>query len=145
MTLRSVLRAAAIALTALLGAGLSAAHADSGSISLRIYKAGFVIGGSAGSGVLNYHGHSYPLSIGGLSYGFTFGASETRFHGTVTNIRSPRDVEGVYGAAGAGATVIRGPQAIVLANQKGATLEVSGRQTGLMINLDLSGMALSLK
>ena len=28
---------------------------------------------------------------------------------------------------------------------KYAVLEVSGRQTGLMINLDLSGMALSLK
>jgi hypothetical protein len=41
--------------------------------------------------------------------------------------------------------VIRGPQAIVLANQKGAVLELAGNQTGLMVNLDLSGMALSLR
>ena len=33
----------------------------------------------------------------------------------------------------------------MLTNQKGAVLEVSGRQTGLMVNLDLSGMALSLR
>ena len=89
MRFRSVLRAAAIALTALFGVGLTAAHADSGSVSIRIFKAGFVIGGSAGSGVLHFHGHNYPLSVGGLSYGFTFGASETRFHGRVTNIRRP--------------------------------------------------------
>ena len=62
---------------------------NSGTISIRIFKAGFVIGGSAGSGVLHFHGRNYPLSIGGLSYGFTFGASETRFHGRVTNIRRP--------------------------------------------------------
>jgi hypothetical protein len=33
----------------------------------------------------------------------------------------------------------------VLTNQKGAVLELSGRQTGLMVNLDLSGLALTIK
>jgi hypothetical protein len=79
-----------------------------------------------------------------LSYGFTFGGSQTYLHGRVSNIFHPTDIEGVYGAAGAGGTVIRGPQAIVLVNQKGAVLELSGVQTGLMVNLDLSGMGLSL-
>jgi hypothetical protein len=32
----------------------------------------------------------------------------------------------------------------VLTNQKGAVLELSGSQTGLIVNLDLSGLALSL-
>ena len=32
----------------------------------------------------------------------------------------------------------------MLVNQKGAVLELSGVQTGLMVNLDLSGMGLSL-
>jgi hypothetical protein len=63
----------------------------------------------------------------------------------VNNIFRPSDIEGVYGAAGAGVTVIRGPQAITLMNQRGAVLEVSGQQTGLMVNLDVSGMALSLR
>ena len=43
------------------------------------------------------------------------------------------------------APVIRGPQAIVLTNQKGAVLQLSGTQTGLMVNLDVSGMALTLQ
>ncbi|MGB8563754.1 MAG: hypothetical protein WCD83_10095, partial [Pseudolabrys sp.] len=74
------------ALTALTVAALAtAAYADSGSIRFNVVKAGFVIGGSAGGGTLLFHGRRYPLSIGGISYGFTFGAAATDFVGTVSN------------------------------------------------------------
>ncbi|MGE3146451.1 MAG: hypothetical protein AB7K35_12790 [Pseudorhodoplanes sp.] len=143
---RSGLRALAVTLIALLAAGFAfAARADSGTVRISFIKAGWVIGGSFGSGTLTFRGRTYPLAIGGLSYGLTFGGSQTNLRGRVSNIFHLTDIEGVYGAAGAGATVIRGPQAIVLANQKGAILELAGNQTGLMVNLDLSGMALSLK
>jgi hypothetical protein len=33
----------------------------------------------------------------------------------------------------------------VLANQKGAVLELSGHQVGLMANADLSGLAITLR
>ena len=134
-----------VALTAILAVGASSARADEGTVRISFLKAGWVIGGSVGSGTLTFRGRTYPLSIGGLSYGLTFGGSQTNLQGRVSNIFRPSDIEGVYGAAGAGATIIRGPQAIVLTNQKGAVLQVSGRQTGLMVNLDLSGMALTLK
>ena len=98
------MRAALIALT-VAGAGLATAYADSGSIRFNVIKAGFVVGGSGGSGTLVFHGRRYPLSIGGVSYGFTFGASATDFFGEVSNIRSPFDVNGVYGSAGAGIAV----------------------------------------
>jgi hypothetical protein len=133
-----------IALAALLCVS-SPARADSGSVRISFVKAGFVIGGAVGSGTLTFRGRTYRLSVGGLSYGFTFGGSQTFLRGRVSNINHPSDIEGVYGAAGAGATVIRGPQAIILTNQKGAVLELSGNQTGLMVNLDLSGMALTLR
>lgn len=144
MRISSGLRTAAIAFAAL-AATTVGAFADSGSVAIRIVKAGFVVGGSGGSGVLTFHGRSYPLSIGGLSYGFTFGASETNFRGRVTNIRRPQDVEGVYGQAGAGAAVGVGAQAIVLTNQNGAVLTLSGRQVGAIVSADLSGLALSLR
>src|SRR6267378_279629 len=115
------IRAALIALTAVVGlTAASAARADGGSISFRVVKAGFVIGGSAGSGTLVFRGRAYPISIGGLSYGFTFGGSVINFRGTVSNIRSPYDVAGVYGAGGVGAAIGNaGAGAIVLTNQKG--------------------------
>jgi lipid-binding SYLF domain-containing protein len=144
MRLISLLRIFVVALAAVLGAQ-TAANADNGTIRLTIVKAGFVVGGSGGSGVLNFRGRSYPLSIGGLSYGFTFGASETRFRGTVTNIRRPSDINGVYAQGGAGAAVGRGAQAVVLTNQNGAILTLTGEQAGLIVSLDLSGLALSLK
>ena len=104
-----------------------------------------VIGVSVGNGTLSFHGRSYPISIGGLSAGLVFGGSETRFRGIVTNIRQPSDVAGVYGAVGAGGAVGVGAQAIVLRNEKGATLQLTGQQVGLQINADLSGLAISLR
>jgi hypothetical protein len=144
MRISSGLRTAAVALTALVATSV-AALADSGTIHLRIVKAGFVIGGSGGSGTLTFHGRKYPLSLGGLSYGFTFGASETNFYGRVTNIRRASDVAGVYGQAGAGAAVGVGAQGVVLTNQNGAVLTLSGRQVGAIVSADLSGLALSMR
>ena len=78
----SGIRTVIIALAAVLAASFSsAARADSGTVRISFIKAGWVIGGSVGSGTLTYQGRTYPLSIGGLSYGFTFGGSQTNLHG----------------------------------------------------------------
>jgi hypothetical protein len=140
------LRSCLIALVALAGASASSgASADTGTIRMSVVKGGWFIGASGGNGMLNFQGRRYPLSIGGLSYGLVFGASQTELVGRVTNIRSPGDVAGVYGAAGAGLAIGGGARAIVLRNEKGATLTLSGRQVGLMANADLSGMAITLQ
>jgi hypothetical protein len=142
----SRLTALAAALIALIAVGFaSTARADEGLVHIRFLKAGWVIGGTIGEGTLTFQGRRYPLSIGGLSYGFTFGGAAINLRGRVRNIYSPGDVAGVYGAGAAGAAVIRGPQAVVLTNQKGAVMELAGTQTGLMVNLDLNGMAVALK
>jgi len=126
-------------------AGLTSARADEGTVSLVIYKGGWIIGGSGGSGVLNFHGRRYGLSTGGIDYGLVFGGSKTILRGRVSNIYNPSDIAGVYGAAGAGLAIVHGARAIVLTNQKGAVLELSGQQFGLMANADLSGLAISLR
>jgi len=147
MRLSSGFRTALMALIiAFAGTGLtSAAHADGGTISFRVLKGGWFIGASGGSGWLVFHGQRYPISIGGLSAGLVFGASETYFYGSVSHINSPYDVSGVYGAAGAGAAVGVGGQAIVLRNEKGAVLTLTGRQVGLQVNVDLSGLSISVR
>jgi len=142
----SALRAALFALTAFAAATLSsAAQADEGFVSLTIYKAGWIIGGSGGGGTLTFRGRSYGLSAGGLDYGLVFGGSKTVLRGRVSNINRPSDVAGVYGAAGAGLALGHGARAIVLTNEKGAVLELAGSQVGLMANADLSGLAITLK
>ena len=146
MRFSSVLRTSLIALVALVAAGVSSpTYADSGTIRISVVKGGWFIGASGGSGTLTFRGRQYPLSVGGLSAGLVFGASQTNFAGRVTNIRVPSDVAGVYGAAGAGAAIGAGASAIVLRNEKGATLTLSGRQVGLIANADLSGLAISMR
>jgi hypothetical protein len=146
MKILSVVRAALVALIAFAGVSLSSvAQADEGFVSLTIYKAGWIIGGSGGGGSLTFRGQRYPLSAGGLDYGLVFGGSKTVLRGRVSNITRPSDVAGVYGAAGAGLAIGGGARAIVLTNQKGAVLELSGQQVGLMANVDLSGLAITLK
>jgi hypothetical protein len=144
MRLASVIRTALFALFAVVGLS-PASHADSGAVTLTIYKAGWIIGGSGGSGTLYFQGRRYPLSTGGLDYGLVFGGSKTVLRGRVSNIYRPSDVAGVYGAAGAGLAVGTGARGIVLTNQKGAVLELTGRQVGLLANVDLSGLAITLK
>jgi hypothetical protein len=137
---------AAAALTVLAGIGFSSpAQAETCGISFSVIKAGWVIGGSGGSGVLRCPGRSYPLTIGGVSWGILFGASETRFNGRAHFFGSPYNVAGVYGAGGVGGAVGAGAQLIVLRNEKGATLELTGRQIGLQVNADISGLAISMR
>lgn len=145
MSLPAFIRTTVSALIVLVATGLSTARADSGYVSLTIYKAGWIIGGSGGGGTLTFRGRSYPLSVGGIDYGLVFGGSRTVLRGRVRNIDRPSDVAGVYGAAGAGLALGRGARAIVLTNQKGAVLELTGRQVGLLANVDLSGLAITLR
>jgi hypothetical protein len=141
----SQFRTGLIGLIAILGASVpSASYADGGTVRFSVLKAGWFIGGSGGRGTLTFHGHRFPLTIGGVSAGLVFGASETHFVGTVSNIFRPSDVAGVYGAAGAGAALVAGGGVIVLKNEKGAVLSLSGQQVGLIANLDLSGLAITL-
>jgi len=143
MTISFAVRTALVALLAIAGLA-SASRADSGTVTLKIYKAGWIIGGSGGNGTLYFHGRAYGLSTGGLDYGLVFGGSKTVLHGRVSNIYRPSDVAGVYGAAGAGLAVGTGARGIVLTNQKGAVLQLTGRQVGLLANVDLSGLAITL-
>ena len=145
MRIQSAIRTALVALLAIVSLS-SASYADGGTVvPLTIYKAGWIIGGSGGSGSLYFQGRYFPLSTGGLDYGLVFGGSKTVLYGRVSNIWSPFDVAGVYGAAGAGIADGAGARAIVLTNQKAAVLELTGRQVGLLANLDLSGLAITLQ
>ena len=140
------IRAAFAALGALAALSVSsAAQAETCSISFTVIKAGWVVGGTGGTGALHCGRRSYPITIGGISWGIMFGASETRFSGRAIFRGNPYNVAGVYGAGGAGGALGVGAQVMVLTNEKGTTLELTGRQVGLQVNADLSGLAISMR
>ena len=66
MRIPTMFRSVLLALIVWFGGGLHAAHADSGSVVLTVFKGGWIIGGSAGHGTLKFGGRTYSLSVGGI-------------------------------------------------------------------------------
>ncbi len=131
-----------IAAAALSGASTES-RAQTGTVRLHIVKAGFIVGVGGGSGTLIFHGKRYPLSIGGIGVG-SLGVAAVDLVGTAHNLRTPADIAGTYGAAGAGATFVGGAQVARLQNEKGVVLEVHGVQVGFQVSLGLAGMTVAL-
>ena len=142
---RSVLFAAFSLLFALATLAPSRAQAPAGTVQVSLFKAGFILGVSGGSGTLYFQNQAYPLSIGGVSLGATIGASGADLIGEVYNLRSPYDIQGIYSAAQSSYAVAGGAAAAVLQNSRGVELHLRGQQVGLEFSIDLSGMTISLK
>jgi hypothetical protein len=119
-------------------------QADTGSVRVDITKAGFILGVGGGRGTLTFRGRSYPLRIGGVSFGATIGASKTELIGLAYNMKNPSDIAGTYAALGGGAAVAGGAGAVRLKNSKGVILELKGRKVGLEFSVSLSGLEVSL-
>jgi hypothetical protein len=135
---------AALAAAALIAGFSSATQAANGNVNLNISKGGWVIGGTNGTGTMRLRGRTYPLVVSGVSCCFTFGGSQAVLNGTIANVARASDIEGSYSATSAGATIGQGQQAITLTNSKGAMLQLTGAQQGLMVNVDLGGMTVQL-
>lgn len=115
------------------------------TIAFDIFKAGFIVGGSGGSGMLTYKGKTYPLTIGGVSLGATIGVTKADLVGEVYNLKSQNDIAGIYTAAQAGFAVAGGNKVADLRNSKGVQIKVRGKQVGLALEADLSGLQIELK
>jgi hypothetical protein len=122
----------------------SQSYADTGAISVKISKVGFIVGVGGGSGVLTFQGKQYPLSIGGVSLG-TIGIAEMELVGTATNLNSAADVAGTYTALSASVAVAGGAKTATLKNSKGVVLNLKGREVGFEASVSLSGLTISLK
>jgi hypothetical protein len=118
--------------------------AQSGRVQLRIVRAGFIIGGGGGSGVLTFRGRRYPLSVGGVGIG-SLGVAVVNLVGVARNLHRPSDIAGTYGAAGAGAAFVGGAQVATLQNEKGVVLRLHGAQAGFHVSLGLGGMTIQLR
>lgn len=143
----SIIRLAFAAVAALaFAAAPSSSQAASGRVQLVITKASFIVGVAGGQGTLRFGRRTYPLSVGGVSIGFSGGVSQANLVGAVSNIRRASDVAGTYSATTAGAALITGgKQVVTLTNEKGAVLQLRGAQVGIEINLDVSGMVIGFR
>jgi hypothetical protein len=132
-----LVRLAVLALLALAPTTPSFAQA-SGQVRVKIVKAGLLVGGGAGTGVLTYRGRNYPFRVTGLSLGVTAGASFSRLEGRASGIREIGDFAGTYSSVGGGAALIGGINGVQLRNDKGVTIVLQGPKAGLEFAANLS-------
>src|SRR5262245_10736764 len=128
----------------MLNGALSQSYAATGSVRFHIVKAGIIIGATGGSGILNFKGRQYRLSIGGINVG-TIGASAVDLVGTASNIRTAADIVGTYTQGSAAIAVVGGARVATLQNPNGVVIRVRGPAIGLEASLSLSGMTISMQ
>jgi hypothetical protein len=140
-------RLIATAVIALFAAGLaSPSKADTGTVRVIFTKAGFIVGAGSGRGVLVFKGHRYPFRVGGMSVGFTIGASTTNLQGHALNMKSPADIQGSYAVLGAGAAVAAGAGGVTLQNsQTGVVLQLAGGKVGAEVSAAVGGVTVTLE
>ena len=140
----SKIGAALIAGAVVLGSAPTPSYAETGTVRFSVGSAGFIVGVGGGSGVLNFKGRSYRLSIGGVRVG-TIGVSATEVRGVARNMRRASDIAGTYSAAGAGIAVVGGGGVATLQNANGVVLEVRAVKVGLEANVSLGGLTISMR
>ena len=102
------------------------------------------IGWSWGSGVLTYKGKEHPISVKGLSLG-KVGITKATASGEVFHLKTLKDFDGNYTAAGAGITLAGGRSAVDMSNQNGVRVRVISTNRGADITLGVGGVDLRIK
>lgn len=117
----------------------------SGHVRAKIVKAGLLVGGGAGTGVLTYRGKTYPFRIGGLSFGITVGATVGWLDGWASGIREVSDFAGTYSSVGGGFALVGGANGVHLRNEKGVTIVLQGPKAGLELAANISQITIALR
>lgn len=116
----------------------------SGTMVLETKSIGFIVGAQWGAGTLRYKGRVYRIRVRVFEAG-VIGAQVTTFTGKVWNMRSLRDIEGTYAAAGAAGAIGAGAAVAVMENSKGVIIELKGTSAGLAAKIAAKGFDLRLR
>jgi len=102
------------------------------------------IGWNWGHGTLSYKGKTYKFKVDGLSVG-EVGVTKAQATGNVFTLKNLEDFSGIYRAASAGATAVKGKDITSLENDKGVVLELKSATKGASLKLALEGLKLTLE
>ena len=141
---RTIRFVTAIVAVAIILAIATPSYAETGTVRVRIAKAGFIVGVGGGTGILHFRGRNYRLRVGDITAG-TIGLARADLVGTASNLRTATDIAGAYSAVSAGVAVAGGGKTARLQNTNGVVLELRGHQVGFDLSLNLSGVTISLQ
>ena len=124
-------------------AGVAAAQAKNGTLTLSDGSVAAGIGFSWGKGTLTYAGKTHRVKVEGLSVG-EVGVTRATAKGTVSHLTKLDDFSGNYVAVGAGATAAGGADVAVMRNQNGVVIELQSTTQGASLKLGAEGLRLTL-
>jgi hypothetical protein len=102
------------------------------------------IGWTWGHGELNYGGKTYKFKVDGLSVA-EVGVTKAEATGTVYNLKSLDDFDGVYAAATAEGTAGKGAGVSSLRNAKGVVINLKSETKGANVKVAAEGLKLKLE
>jgi hypothetical protein len=102
------------------------------------------VGYTWGGGTLHYRGMDYPLTVHGISV-IDIGISKFTARGDVYHLMRVEDINGIYRALAASATVAGGGGVATLENDKGVQIKWTSSNAGLQFKLAPEGVSIKLK
>ena len=116
----------------------------SGKVRIESTSVAIGIGVSWGDGTLTFQGKNHTFSVKGLSV-VDLGVSKVSATGEVHNLKKLSDFDGNYVAGKAGATIGGGAGAVIMENQNGVVMKLTGIGQGIQLTLAGSGVDVKLK
>jgi hypothetical protein len=102
------------------------------------------IGWNWGRGEVSFQGKTYHVKVDGLAVA-EVGITKAEASGSVYNLKSVDDLNGVYAAAGAEGTAGKGAGVSSLRNSKGVVINLKSETKGANIKLAASGLKLTVE
>jgi hypothetical protein len=119
-------------------------EAPAGTIELSGGSVAAGVGYTWGSGVLVFQGKKYDLDVNGLSV-LHVGASGYTASGTVYNLKSLSDFNGVYTSVSPRSSLVEGPSTITMKNPHGVLIQMAATHTGMAFSLGPNGLTITVK
>lgn len=141
---RIVSMALAAALVLMAGGLLADDKAPDATLRLSEGSVAAGIGWNWGRGKLEYMGKTYNVKIEGVAVA-EVGITKAEATGTVYNLKSIDDFDGVYAAAGAEGTAGKGAGVSSLRNGKGVVINLKSETKGANIKIAASGLKLTVE
>ncbi len=102
------------------------------------------VGFSWGEGKLQYAGHTYKVSVDGLTVG-SVGISHVTATGEVYKLKKLEDFDGRYAAVVGEATVGGGAGGLIMTNQNDVEIRLTSTTQGIKLTAGMSGVKLSIE
>lgn len=120
------------------------AKVPSGTVNITETQFALIVGGSRGSGVLNYQGKNYPFKISGMSVGANVGISKVSLAGEVYDMADISKFSGTFTKLESSITLGGGVGGTILKNQNGVIMRLTSTSEGVQLNLSSSGVTVKL-